>query len=188
MMTAGLVVGKSEPGRGLPLPSASRMFIIRAREEGAPSRGPPPRGQRPAPSLSDRGRRAFAVRGASSCRVSGSPALAALALLPVPPPTVGAERGCPSAAWVSVAPRAGRPCPGPPCAVGRTGGVRQHVVRREGGTRVLGRSRSRSCGEDRGEDLPVRFGAAAVRWCGVGGQVAAVVGAEVVVAIGEASP
>jgi hypothetical protein len=37
------------------------------------------------------------------------------------------------------------------------------------------------------EDLPVLIGAAAVRWCGVGGQVAAVVGAEVVVAIGEAS-
>jgi hypothetical protein len=33
----------------------------------------------------------------------------------------------------------------------------------------------------------VRFGAAAARRCGVGGQVAAVVGAEVVVAIGEAS-
>jgi hypothetical protein len=31
----------------------------------------------------------------------------------------------------------------------------------------------------------VRFGAAAARWCGVGGQVAAVVGAEVVVARGE---
>jgi hypothetical protein len=38
-----------------PLPSASRMFIIRAGEEGAASRGPPPRGQRPAPSLSVRG-------------------------------------------------------------------------------------------------------------------------------------
>jgi hypothetical protein len=37
MMTVGLVVGKSELGRGLPLPSTSRMFIIRAREEGAPS-------------------------------------------------------------------------------------------------------------------------------------------------------
>jgi hypothetical protein len=44
MMTAGLVVGKSEPGRGLPLSSASRTFIIRAEEEGAPSRGLPPRG------------------------------------------------------------------------------------------------------------------------------------------------
>jgi hypothetical protein len=42
-------------------------------------------------------------------------------------------------------------------------------------------------GEDGSEDLPVRFGAAAVRRRGVGRQVAAVVGAEVVVAIGEAS-
>jgi hypothetical protein len=66
-------------------------------------------------------------------------------------------------------------------------GVAQHVVRHEGGTRVPGRSRSRSCGESGSEDLPVRFGAAAARWCGVGGQVAAVVGAEVVVAIGEAT-
>jgi hypothetical protein len=63
----------------------------------------------------------------------------------------------------------------------------QHVVRREGGTRVPGRSRSRSCGENGSEDLPVRFGAAAACWCGVGGQVAAIVGAEVVVAIGEAA-
>jgi hypothetical protein len=70
----------------------------------------------------------------------------------------------------------------------RGGGVAQHVVRREGGTRVLGRSRSRSCGEDGSEDLSVRFGATAVRRRGVGGQVAAVVNAEVVVAIGEASP
>jgi hypothetical protein len=59
-------------------------------------------------------------------------------------------------------------------------GVAQHVVHREGGTRVLGRSRSRSRGENGSEDLPVHFGAAAARWCGVGGQVAAVVGAEVV--------
>jgi hypothetical protein len=63
-------------------------------------------------------------------------------------------------------------------------GVAQHVVRREGGTRVLGWSRSRSRGENGSEDLPVCFGAAVARWCGVGGQVAAVVGAEVV-AIGE---
>jgi hypothetical protein len=66
-------------------------------------------------------------------------------------------------------------------------GVAQHVVRREGGTHVPGRSRSHSCGESGSEDLPVRFGAAAARWCGVGGQVAVVVGAEVVVAIGEAA-
>jgi hypothetical protein len=61
-------------------------------------------------------------------------------------------------------------------------GVAQHVVRHEGGTRVLGRSCSRSCGKNGSEDLPVRFGAADARWCGVGGQVAAVVGAEVVAA------
>jgi hypothetical protein len=42
-------------------------------------------------------------------------------------------------------------------------------------------------GEDRSEDLPVRFGATAVHWRGVGRQVAAIVGVEVVVAIGEAS-
>ena len=44
-----------------------------------------------------------------------------------------------------------------------------------------------SLGEDGSEDLPVRIGASAVHRCGVGGQVAAVVGAEVVVTIGEAS-
>jgi hypothetical protein len=37
-------------------------------------------------------------------------------------------------------------------------------------------------GEDRNEDLPVRFGAAGARWCGVGGQVGAAVGAYVVAA------
>jgi hypothetical protein len=63
----------------------------------------------------------------------------------------------------------------------------QHVVRREGGTRVLGRSRSRSRSENGSEDPPVRFGATATHWCGVGGQVAVAVGTEVVVAIGEAA-
>jgi hypothetical protein len=61
-------------------------------------------------------------------------------------------------------------------------GVSQHVVRREGGAHVLGRSHSCFHGEDGSEDLPVRFGAAGARWCGVGGQVDAVVGAEVVAA------
>jgi hypothetical protein len=60
--------------------------------------------------------------------------------------------------------------------------VSQHVVRREGGTRVLGRSRSRFHGDDGGEDLPVRFGATDACWCGVGGQVDAAIGAEVVAA------
>jgi hypothetical protein len=44
--------------------------------------------------------------------------------------------------------------------------VSQHVVRREGGTRVLGWFRSRFRGKDGSEDLPVRFGAAGARWCG----------------------
>jgi hypothetical protein len=61
-------------------------------------------------------------------------------------------------------------------------GVSQHVVRREGGTRVLGWSHSRFRGEDGSEDLPVRFGAGCIRWCGDGGQVDAVVGDEVVAA------
>ena len=39
------------------------------------------------------GGRAFAVRGAGSCRVSGSPVRAASALLPVPPSVVAAGRG-----------------------------------------------------------------------------------------------
>jgi hypothetical protein len=39
-------------------------------------------------------------------------------------------------------------------------------------------------GEGGSEDLPVRFGAAGARWCGVGGQVEAAVGA-VVAAAGE---
>jgi hypothetical protein len=43
MMTVILVVEKSEPGCGLPLPSASRMSIIRAGGEGKPSCGPAPR-------------------------------------------------------------------------------------------------------------------------------------------------
>jgi hypothetical protein len=37
-------------------------------------------------------------------------------------------------------------------------------------------------GKDGSEDLPMRFGAAGARWCGVGGQVDAAVGAEVVAA------
>jgi hypothetical protein len=40
----------------------------------------------------------------------------------------------------------------------------------------------RFCGEDGSEDLPVRFGAACARWCGVGGQADAAIGADVVAA------
>jgi hypothetical protein len=59
-MTASLVVERSKPGCGLPLPSASRMFIILAGAEGEPSWGPAFRmGWRPASSSSIRGRRVF---------------------------------------------------------------------------------------------------------------------------------
>jgi hypothetical protein len=60
-MTTSLVVERSEPGCGLPLPSASRMFIIRAGEEGEPSRGSAfHMGWWPTSSSSIRGRRALA--------------------------------------------------------------------------------------------------------------------------------
>jgi hypothetical protein len=103
------------------------------------------------------------------------------------PPAAWSGCGCPSTAWATVAPCAGRPRPWPfpHCRLHR--GVGQDVVCRRGGVRVLGWSCSRSCGEDGSEDLLVRAGAAAIRRCGVGAQVAAVVGAEVVAAIGEAS-
>jgi hypothetical protein len=50
-------------------PSASRMFIISAGEGSAPSWGRSPRGQRPAPSLSDRGegRSPFVALAAAAC-------------------------------------------------------------------------------------------------------------------------
>jgi hypothetical protein len=44
--------------------------------------------------------------------------------------------------------------------VSRNGGASQNIVRCEGGTRVLGRSPSRSRGEDGCGDQPVHFGAA----------------------------
>jgi hypothetical protein len=75
--------------------------------------------------------------------------------------------------------------PAPPAA--RGGGVVQDVVRHRDDVRVPGWSCPHSRSEDGSEDLLVRAGAAAIRRCGVGVQVAAVVGAEVVAAIGEAS-
>jgi hypothetical protein len=53
--------GEKRAGLRPPLPSASRMFIIRAGAEGEPSRGLAFRmGWRPASSFNIRGRRAFA--------------------------------------------------------------------------------------------------------------------------------
>jgi hypothetical protein len=57
----------------------------------------------------------------------------------------------------------------------------------QGGVRIPGWSCPHSRSEDGSEDLLVRARAATICWCGIGAQVAAVVGAEVVAAIGEAS-
>jgi hypothetical protein len=100
------------------------------------------------------------------------------------PPAAWSGCGCPSTARATVAPSIGRPRPRPFLRRRPHRGVAQHVVRREGGVRVLGLSCPHSCGEDGSEDLLVRTGATAIRRCGVGAQVAAVVGAEVVAARG----
>jgi hypothetical protein len=58
-----------------------------------PSWGRPLRGQWPAPSLSDRGGRAFAVCSAGSCSVPGSRTRVASEPLPAPPSATAAGRG-----------------------------------------------------------------------------------------------
>jgi hypothetical protein len=163
-----------------PLPSASRMFIIRTGEEGEPSGSFAFRvGWRSASSSSIRGRRAFtgfaeeansgytgpAVYGAVSCRVSGSPAWVALVPPPALPPAAGAERGCPSTARATVAPCAGWPHPRLLPRHRSHREVVQGVVRRGGGGGVLGWSCPRSRSEDGSEDLFVRAGAAAAHRC-----------------------
>jgi hypothetical protein len=114
-------------------PLASRIFIILAEAEGEVSRGLPLRRQPPAPSLSDLGRRAFAACGAWH----------------LPRAWLPGTSGSGSASGVAPYHRSS--------LRHRLLGVSQHVVRREGGVRVLGRLRSHSCGKDGSEDLPVRF-------------------------------
>lgn len=121
MMTASLVVGKSEPGRGLSLALsfkdvhhwgggqpelvsclphglATRFFLQHSGEKGVhqPYRG----GELP--------------------------------------PAAWSGCGCPSTARATIAPCAGQPCPWPFPRRRPHRGVAQHVVRREGGVRVLG--------------------------------------------------
>jgi hypothetical protein len=103
------------------------------------------------------------------------------------PPDAWSGCGCPSTARATVAPYAGRTRPRPFPRHWPHRGVAQHVVRRRGGVPVLGWSCPPSRSEDGSEDLLVHAGAAAIRWCGVGAQVDAVIGAEVVAAIGETS-
>jgi hypothetical protein len=179
-MTTSLVVERSETGYGLPLPSASRMFIIRAGEEGKPSGSFAFRvGWRSASSFSIQGRRAFAgfaeeansgyaglaVCGTVSCRVSGSPAWVALVLPSVLPPAAGAERGCPSTARATVALCAGWPHPWLLPRHRSHREVVQNVVCRGGGDGVLVWSCPCSRSEDRSDDLFVRAGAAATHRC-----------------------
>jgi hypothetical protein len=180
MMTTSLVVERSESGCGLPLPSASRMFIFRAREEGEPSGSFAFRvGWWPASSSSIRGRRAFAslaeeansgftgpaVYGVASCRVSGSSAWVALAPPPALHPAAGAERGCPSTVRAMVASCAGRPHPRLLPRHRPHWEAVQDVVRHGGGGGVFGWSCPHSRSEDGIEDLFVRAGAAAAHRC-----------------------
>jgi hypothetical protein len=156
------------------------MFIIRAGEEGEPSGSFTFRVDwRSASSSSIQGKRAFAglaeeansryagaaVCGAVNYRVPGSPTWVALVLPPVLPPAVGAERGCPSTARATVAPRMGWPHPRLLPRHRSHREVVQDVVRRGGGGDVLGWSCPHSRSEDGSEDLFVRASAAAAHRC-----------------------
>jgi hypothetical protein len=185
-MTTSLVVETSEPDCGLPLPSASRMFIIRAGEEGEPSRGSASRvGWRPAYSSNIRGRRAFAspakeanfgyagsaVCGAVSCHVPGSSAWVALVPPPTLPPATWMGRGCPSTAWATVASCAGWPHPRLLSRRRPHRGDVQDIICRGGGGGVLGWSCPHSRSEDGSEDLSMCWGGhhSPVRhWCAGG--------------------
>jgi hypothetical protein len=163
--------GEKQVGlRPLPRPqlqgSSSSVLGRRAGRVGAYLRV----GWRPTSSSGARGRKAYsssAEEASSSHAGEGELLLPGQGATVRPPP--GRQSCCARAGYVQV-------LPAPSAA--------QDVVRHEGGTRVLGRSRSCSRGENESEDLPVCFGAAAARCFGVGGQVAAVVGAEVVAARG----
>jgi hypothetical protein len=125
--------GKASRAAASAPPSASRIFVILAEAEGELSRGRPLRRQRPAPSLSDLGRRVFAACGVRQLPHAWFPDTSGS----------GAASGV-APHYQSLLRR-------------RLLGVVQHVVHREGGVRVLGWSRSRSCGQGGCEDLPVRF-------------------------------
>jgi hypothetical protein len=184
-MTTSLMVGISKPGCGLP-PALSFKDVHHPCWGGGCAELGPASTWVAARSLSVRGRRAFAVCGAVSCSVSGSPAWAALVPPPAPPFTAGAECGCSSTARAMVAPCTGWPHPRLLLRHQSYWEAVQDVVRCAGGGDVLGWSCPHSRGEDGSEDLFVRAGATAVRWYGTGALVVAVVGVEVVVAAGEA--
>jgi hypothetical protein len=168
-MTTSLVVGRSKSGCGPLLPSASRMFIIRAGEEGVPSWGHASAwaggpllpsvlgGEGRSPSMRMRrtsGMRGWPTAGAASHRVPD--ALAGMALAPPStlPPAAGLGRGCSFTARATVAPCVGPPHPRLLPRDRPYWWVIHGVVRRGGGDRVLGCPHSLS--KDGSEDLQAR--------------------------------
>jgi hypothetical protein len=153
----------------------------------------------PSPAL-QRGRtsttRVWSAASVVSCSVPGMLAQQALAPPPTLSPAAWSGRGCPSTAWATVVPRAGRACLRPFPRHRMHWGIIQDVVRHEGGVRVLGLSCPHSgttpprggwhrpVYEDLNGDLPVQAGVAAIHQRGASAQVAAVVSAEVVAARG----
>jgi hypothetical protein len=92
-VTTSSWVGRSKPGCGL-CPSLSFKDVHHQCWGGECAELGSVSARAAARSFPQRsGGRAFAVRGASSCRVSGSPVRAASALLPVPPSAAAAGRG-----------------------------------------------------------------------------------------------
>jgi hypothetical protein len=136
-MTTSHVVERSKPGCGLPLPSASRMFIIRAGEEGELSWGLAFRMVwRPASSSSIWGKGVHQPCGGGGLRVRGTGQLQASLAAACPVPRLGWPRRrlrcclLPFGRGVVVRPPYGRRSRraqvrhihGFSCAVGRTGG------------------------------------------------------------------
>jgi hypothetical protein len=197
-MITSIMVERSEPGYGLPPPSASRMFIILAGVESEPSWGLAFRmGWRPASSSSIRGRRAFTSHaeeanfgyaGSAGCRRRQLPRVWLLGL-----DGFGAASGAASCylvgAWLSVHSTGdGRAVlrsatsmasPAPPAAPG--GRTRRRTPR--GDDRVFGWS----CPHSR-RRTGARTSSRVLRQPPpTGTVVAAVIGAEVVAAAGEAA-
>jgi hypothetical protein len=170
MMTTSLVVGKSESGRGLP-PALSFKDVQHPCWGG----GQAELVSRLPHGLATR----FFLQHLGEKGVHQPYGGGEL------PPAAWSGCGCPSTVWATVAPCTGRPRPRPFPRRRLHRGVVQDVVLHRDGFHVLGQSCPRSCGEDGSEDLLVRAGAAAIRRCGIGAQVAAVVGAEVVAATAE---
>jgi hypothetical protein len=168
---------------------ASRVGVPPSAWAGGPLLPPTFGGEARSPALRRRqtlGTRDRSTVGVADHRVPGSPVWMASALPPTLPPAVWSGCGCPSTARAMVAPCAG---PSHPRLLPRRRPhwrVVQGVVRRRGGGRVLGWSCPHSRSEDGSEDLFAHAGAAAIRRYGTGAEVAAVVGAEVVAAAGEA--